>query len=81
RPIPFVSAADVATVVARAIDDLSVRGRVLELAGEAVTMTELAQALQAERGWHGRLRHVPRPMLRVLSVVARPVSPAFARQN
>lgn len=81
RPIPFVSAADVATVVVGAVADASSRGRMIEVAGEPITMMELAATLQAARGWHGRPRHVPRPVLRVLSVVARPVNPAFARQN
>ncbi len=44
-------------------------------------MTELARALQDARGWHGSPRHLPRPLLRALSVLARPLSPAFARQN
>ncbi|MGO4592215.1 SDR family oxidoreductase [Leifsonia sp. 2TAF2] len=81
RPIPFVSVADVAAVVVAAIDDPTARGRVIEVPGTPMTMTGLAHELQASRGWHGSVRHVPRPALRVLSVLARPVSPAFARQN
>ena len=81
RPIGFVSAVDVAALVSRAATDATLRGQLLEVAGPAMTMTELAGALQAARGWTGRLRHVPRPMLRVLATAARPVNPAFARQN
>jgi uncharacterized protein YbjT (DUF2867 family) len=81
EPIQFVSATDVATVVARAAIDTTLRGRVLELIGEPLTMSELAQALQQARGWHGTPRHIPRPVLRALGFAARPISPAFARQN
>lgn len=44
-------------------------------------MTELARALHDAHGGHGSPRHLPRPLLRILSVLARPISPAFARQN
>jgi len=81
RPLPFVSAADVAAVVSRAATDTTLRGKLLELAGEPMTMIELAHALQVARGWHGGVRHLPRPVLRILGTLARPVNPAFARKN
>ncbi len=81
QPIQFVSVLDVAAVVSRAATDSTLRGHVLDVAGEPITMIELARALQDARGWHGSPRHLPRPLLRTLSVVARPLSPAFARQN
>lgn len=81
RPLPFVSVIDVAAVVSRAATDETLRGQILEVAGEPVTMTALARALQAERGWHGAVRHVPRPVLRILGTLARLVHPAFARKN
>ncbi|MCY0906067.1 SDR family oxidoreductase [Arthrobacter sp. H14-L1] len=80
-PIPFVSARDVAAVVCRASTDTTLRGRVLEVAGEPLSMTELAHILQAARGWDGTVRHLPRPVLRALAALARPVNPAFARKN
>ena len=81
QPIPFVSALDVAAAVSRAAIDPALRGHVLEIAGQSLTMTELAQALQASQNWHSSPRHLPRALLRVLGVVARPLNPAFARQN
>jgi uncharacterized protein YbjT (DUF2867 family) len=81
QPLPFVCAADVASVVSHAVLDTTLRGQVLEVAGEPMTMTELAHALQGSLGWHGTPRHVPRPMLRALGTLARPVNPAFARKN
>jgi len=79
--IRFVSAADVAAVVSRAATDATLRGQVLEVAGEPLTMTDLARALQDAHGWSGSPRHLPRPVMRVLAAAARPISPAFARQN
>ncbi len=81
QPIPFASVIDVAAVVARAAVDPSLRGRVLDIAGDAITMNSLADALKSARGWQGASRHLPRGMLRALSTLARPVSPAFARKN
>lgn len=80
-PIALVSATDVAAIVSRAGTDTTLRGQLLEVAGEPISMTELAHTLQAARGWNGSIRHVPRPVLRAVSVLARPVNPAFARKN
>jgi uncharacterized protein YbjT (DUF2867 family) len=68
-------------VVGQAGVETTSAGQVLEIAGQPITMTDLARALQDVRGWHGKARHLPRPALRMLSVLAGPLSPAFARQN
>ncbi len=87
QPLVFVSAADVAdvadvaAVASRAVTDATLRGKILEVAGEPVTMTDLARALQTARGWQGSPRHLPRPVLRTLATLTRPVNPAFARAN
>ncbi len=81
QPIQFVSAVDVAGVVVRAALDPTQRGQVIEIDGERLTMTELAHALQDARQWHGAVRHLPRAVLWTMAVLARPLSPAFARQN
>lgn len=81
NPINFVSAHDVAAVVDLAVHDQSLRGRLLEVGGpENLTFTRLAERLITASGRPGRIRHVPLVMLRALSLLARPVSPAFARQ-
>ena len=81
NPINFVSAADVAAAVDLAVRDQSLRGRLIEMAGpENLTFTQLAERLIAVSGKPGRTRHIPLPMLRAMSVLARPVSPTFARQ-
>jgi uncharacterized protein YbjT (DUF2867 family) len=81
NPIPFVSARDVAAVIDLAVHDPSLRGQVLEVAGpEQLTFTQLAGRLVAATGRPGRVRHIPLPMLRAMSVLARPFAPVFARQ-
>jgi uncharacterized protein YbjT (DUF2867 family) len=79
RPLPFVSAVDVAAVVVRAATDASLHGQVLEVGGTVLTMNELASAVQRHEGRTGRPLHVPRAVLRVASVLAGPVQPAAAR--
>jgi uncharacterized protein YbjT (DUF2867 family) len=81
NPINFVSSRDVAAAIDVAIHDRSLRGQVLEVAGpENLTFTQVADRLIAAGGRPGRTRHLPLPMLRAMSVLARPVSPVFARQ-
>ena len=81
NPINFVSADDVAAVVDLAVQDRSLHGQVVEVAGpENLTFTQLAERLIAVSGRPGRIRHIPLPMLRAMSLLGRPVSPMFARQ-
>jgi uncharacterized protein YbjT (DUF2867 family) len=81
NPINFVSAHDVAAVVDLAVCDRSLRGQLLEVGGpENLTFTQLAERLVTASGRPGRIRHIPLAPLRAMSLLARPVSPAFARQ-
>jgi len=82
NPINFVSAHDVAAIVDRAASDRSLRGQILDVAGpQNLTFTEIANRLIASSGKPGRIKHIPLPVLRAMSVLARPVSSAFARQG
>jgi uncharacterized protein YbjT (DUF2867 family) len=81
RRMAFVAVDDVVALAVRAATDPSLLGEVLEIGGEPLSMEQLAEAVQAAHGWPGRPRHLPRAALRVASVVARPISPTFARQN
>ncbi|MEJ7803746.1 MAG: SDR family oxidoreductase [Candidatus Limnocylindria bacterium] len=81
NPINFVSARDVATIVDLAVNDRSLRGQIMEAAGpENLTFTEIAERLIARSGRPGRIKRVPLLVLRMMSVLARPISPMFARQ-
>jgi uncharacterized protein YbjT (DUF2867 family) len=81
RRLAFVAVDDVVALTARAATDSTLLGEVLEIGGEPVSMEQLALAVQVAHGWPGKPRHLPRAALRVASVVARPFSPTFARQN
>ena len=81
NPINFVSASDVATAVDLAVHDPSLRAQLVDVAGpENLTFTQLADRLISASGKPGRIRHIPLPMLRAMSVLARPLSPTFGRQ-
>jgi uncharacterized protein YbjT (DUF2867 family) len=81
NPINFVSAHDVAALVDLALHDRSLHGQILAAAGpENLTLTQIADRLITDSGGPGRIKRVPLPMLRAMSVLARPFSPVFARQ-
>lgn len=76
NPINFVSVADVATAVVRAVRDPSLRGQVIEVGGpENLTFNQFALRVTAGR----EPRHVPRTALRVVAALAGPVKPQLAR--
>jgi uncharacterized protein YbjT (DUF2867 family) len=65
NPIVFTPVADVADAVHQAIADPACRGRTIELAGPTMTMNELAVSLLDSSDLTPR--HVPRPLLHLLS--------------
>jgi len=81
NPVNFVSVTDVAVVVERAATDSSTRGSILEVGGpENVTFNQLAALVQDPARAARGPRHIPRPMLRAMSVALAPLKPALARQ-
>lgn len=81
NPVNFVSAHDVATYVQRAMTDASMRGHALDIGGpDNLTLTRLVELFAAEVGLAASAKHIPRFMMRLLSVVAAPINPTFARQ-
>lgn len=81
NPISWVSVADVAALVERAVTDTSLRGRTLDICGpEPMTLAQLAAEVMAQRGVGGRPRRVPRVMLHVMAHTVGRVKPALGRQ-
>lgn len=79
NPINFVSADDVAALVVPATLSPGLEGATLEIGGpEDVTLNDLARAVAARRAVDVPVRHVPRPLLRTIATVLRPVKPSFA---
>jgi len=79
--LAFIAVEDVVALAARAATDPGLLGQVLEIGGEPMSMGELAMAAQAANGRTSAPRHLPRALLRIAAVVARPFSPTIARQN
>jgi NADH dehydrogenase len=81
NPINFVSARDVAALIAECLRDESTVNQTLEIGGpEDLGFSAFAQRLLAARNPAGRVDHVPLPALRAMSILARPFSPEFARK-
>jgi uncharacterized protein YbjT (DUF2867 family) len=81
NPVNFVSAADVAALVSHAATAPGLRGQILELGGpDNLTFNQLAVILQEATGRQAAVRHIPRPALRAMALLAAAVKPALARQ-
>ena len=81
NPINFVSAHDVARFVELAVVDPAMRGELVEVGGpENLSMNKFAQTFETVTEKAGKVSHVPLPMMRLMSVLMRPVNPTLARQ-
>jgi NADH dehydrogenase len=82
NPINFVSVRDVAELIDDVLDDPAARGSTIEAIGpQNLTFKQFASTLQGSAdGPAGAPRHVPRAMLRLISVLAAPIKPEQARQ-
>lgn len=81
NPINFVSAHDVARFVELAVIEPEMRGLTVEVGGpENLSMKQVAQTFEGVTGRSGKKSHVPLPMMRLMSVLMRPVNPTLARQ-
>jgi NADH dehydrogenase len=81
NPINFVSAADVARAVEQAIAAKKT-GTIIEVSGpDDLGMKDIVDTFKSVTGATGGTRRIPRPMLRIMSVAARPFNPVLARQS
>lgn len=79
NPINFVSVHDVAAVVERVVVDPGFRGRTVEVGGPRnVSFNELAALLHELGDGKGKVRHVPRGLLRIMAPLARQPRAALA---
>jgi uncharacterized protein YbjT (DUF2867 family) len=82
NPINFVSVSDVARFVELAVVDPDVRGVTIEVGGpDDVTMNDLVDTFRSVTGASGSVKHVPRAMLRAMSIVVRPFGAAIGWQS
>ncbi len=81
NPINFVSVDDVARLVEQSVLDRTLRGEVIEVGGpECLTMRQVIETFVRVTGKEGSVSSVPLPMMRVMSVLMRPVNRTLARQ-
>jgi len=81
NPINFVSVDDVAHYVLIALQAGRAGDQTIEVGGpENLTLNQVAVVFETVTGRSARKNHVPLPMMRVMSVVVRPIKPALARQ-
>jgi uncharacterized protein YbjT (DUF2867 family) len=81
NPINFVSAGDVARIVDLAVTDPDLRGVSVGVPGpENLTFDQFVEIVRAATGVTGTVNHVPLPMLRLMSIVLRPIKPVLAGQ-
>jgi NADH dehydrogenase len=81
NPVNFVSATDVAALIARAVTDPGLRCQVMELGGpDNLTFNQVAAILQETTGRHAPVRHIPRPALRAMAWLTAGIKPALGRQ-
>jgi uncharacterized protein YbjT (DUF2867 family) len=81
NPINFVAVDDVAKAVEAAVMNPDLRGVDLEVGGpENLTMNQVVETFERISGKKGKVSHVPLPIMRIMSVLMRPVKPALARQ-
>src|SRR5690606_37481874 len=73
--INFVAVHDVAAAVVRAVTDRSLRGQVIEVGGDDLTMTRLAQLTTGQQ----RVKHIPRTALRIMGLALAPIRASQAR--
>jgi NADH dehydrogenase len=79
NPINFVSADDVAALTVHVAESPAFDAETLEIGGpENLTLNDLARRVLARHGSPGRVRHVPLPVLRAISIVLRPIKPDAA---
>jgi NADH dehydrogenase len=80
NPINFVSVEDVARFVRIALDDPRTRNAVIEVGGpENLTMNQLAEIFEHASRRQAKKRHIPLPMMRLMSILMRPLNPAMSR--
>lgn len=81
NPINFVAVDDVAAYVDVAVGDPALRGHRIDVGGpENVTFDDLARRVAGALHEPAQIRHIPRPMLRTMATLARPLSAVASRQ-
>lgn len=80
NPRSFVAVEDVARFVVLALEDPALRGQTIEIGGpDNLTNNEVVRLYARLAGRTPRVRHVPLPVLHVVSRLARPLHPGLSQ--
>ncbi|HEX9038908.1 MAG TPA: SDR family oxidoreductase [Ktedonobacterales bacterium] len=80
NPINWISVEDVASYTLTGLESPDALGQTIEAGGpENLSLVQLAETVGRVTGRPAAMRHIPLPMLRAMSVVARPFNQGFAR--
>ena len=80
NPVNFVAVEDVARFVCIALEDPHARSRVIEVGGpENLTLNQVAETFERASGRQAKKRHIPLPVMRVMSILMQPINPALSR--
>src|SRR5215469_2278910 len=80
NPVNFVAVEDVARFVCAALEDPGAGQRVIKVGGpENLTLNQVAEIFERASGRQAKKRHVPLPLMRVMSILMQPVNPALSR--
>lgn len=81
NPINFVAVEDVAHFVSIAVEDSRTRNQIIAIGGpENLTLNQVAECFERTSGRRAKKRHIPLPMMRVMSILMQPINPALSRQ-
>src|SRR5438477_9339898 len=79
NPVNFNSAKDVASFVELALFDPDLSRTILSIGGpENLTLNQLVGQAERASGWKAAVKHAPLPMMRLMTLVMRPLKPDFA---
>ncbi len=80
NPVNFVAVEDVARFVCIALENSRVCNRVIEIGGpENLTLNQVAETFELASERQAKKRHIPLPVMRVMSILMQPVNPALSR--
>jgi NADH dehydrogenase len=80
NPINFVSLRDVAHLIERALVDSSMRFAEVDIGGpQNLTLKQFVATLAGVTGRENRCRQIPRPVLQLMSILAKRINPTVAR--
>lgn len=81
NPINFVSVEDVTRFALTGLENPKARGQTIEVGGpENLSLAQVVAIIESALGRVVGKQHIPLPALRAMSVLARPINPAFSRR-